>query len=107
MPNLRLLDSAAIYYFRIDYRVISASPTSLLYPINRVKGYSREAFITDLINEEKIDSHGALDDLTILCKPQSFGGCQASLSLVIMHQRVWARLISRYPSEVYDCRCTS
>jgi 5-methyltetrahydropteroyltriglutamate--homocysteine methyltransferase len=34
---------------------------SLLYPANGIEGYSREAFITDLINEAETDIRGALD----------------------------------------------
>ena len=41
--------------------VISASALSLLYPQNGIPGYSREAFISDLINEAEADIRGALD----------------------------------------------
>lgn len=41
--------------------VISASALSLLYPAGGIPGYSREAFIADLINEAETDIRGALD----------------------------------------------
>jgi 5-methyltetrahydropteroyltriglutamate--homocysteine methyltransferase len=41
--------------------VISASALSLLYPADGIAGYSREAFIVDLINEAEADIRGALD----------------------------------------------
>jgi 5-methyltetrahydropteroyltriglutamate--homocysteine methyltransferase len=41
--------------------VISASAMSLLYPSDGIRGYSREAFITDLLNEAEADIRGALD----------------------------------------------
>jgi 5-methyltetrahydropteroyltriglutamate--homocysteine methyltransferase len=34
---------------------------SLLYPSDGIRGYSREAFITDLLNEAEADIRGALD----------------------------------------------
>jgi 5-methyltetrahydropteroyltriglutamate--homocysteine methyltransferase len=45
----------------VKQAVISASAMSLLYPANGIDGYSREAFITDLVNEAEIDIRGALD----------------------------------------------
>jgi 5-methyltetrahydropteroyltriglutamate--homocysteine methyltransferase len=41
--------------------VISASAMSLLYPTNGIPGYSRDAFLTDLIDEAEADIRGALD----------------------------------------------
>ncbi len=41
--------------------VISASALSLLYPADEIPGYSRESFVTDLINEAEVDIRGALD----------------------------------------------
>ncbi len=41
--------------------VISASALSLLYPGDSIPGYSREEFISDLINEAEADIRGALD----------------------------------------------
>ena len=45
----------------VKQAVISASAMSLLYPAGGIDGYSREAFITDLINEAETDIRGALD----------------------------------------------
>ena len=45
----------------VKQAVISASALSLLYPQNGIPGYSREAFIADLINEAEADIRGALD----------------------------------------------
>ena len=45
----------------IKQAVISASALSLLYPQNGIPGYSREAFLSDLINEAEADIRGALD----------------------------------------------
>ena len=41
--------------------VISASALSLLYPSTEIQGYSREAFLADLIDEAEADIRGALD----------------------------------------------
>ena len=41
--------------------VISASALSLLYPADGIPGYSREAFIADLINEAEADIRGGLN----------------------------------------------
>jgi len=41
--------------------VISASALSLLYPSNGIPGYTREAFLEDLLNEAEADIRGALD----------------------------------------------
>jgi 5-methyltetrahydropteroyltriglutamate--homocysteine methyltransferase len=41
--------------------VISASALSLLYPSTAIPGYSREAFLADLIDEAETDIRGALD----------------------------------------------
>ena len=41
--------------------VISASALSLLYPSGGIDGYSREAFLADLIDEAETDIRGALD----------------------------------------------
>ena len=45
----------------VKQAVISASAMSLLYPASGIDGYSREAFITDLVNEAETDIRGALD----------------------------------------------
>ena len=45
----------------VKQAVISASALSLLYPTNEIPGYSRESFVTDLINEAEADIRGALD----------------------------------------------
>jgi 5-methyltetrahydropteroyltriglutamate--homocysteine methyltransferase len=45
----------------IKQAVISASALSLLYPAAGIPGYSREAFLADLINEAEADIGGALD----------------------------------------------
>jgi 5-methyltetrahydropteroyltriglutamate--homocysteine methyltransferase len=45
----------------IKQAVISASALSLLYPQNGIPGYSRETFISDLIDEAEADIRGALD----------------------------------------------
>jgi 5-methyltetrahydropteroyltriglutamate--homocysteine methyltransferase len=45
----------------IKQAVISASALSLLYPQNGIPGYSREAFISALIDEAEADIRGALD----------------------------------------------
>ncbi len=41
--------------------VISASALSLLYPSDGIPGYTREAFLGDLLNEAEADIRGALD----------------------------------------------
>src|SRR5271170_4441807 len=45
----------------VKQAVISASALSLLYPATEIPGYSREAFVADLINEAEEDIRGALD----------------------------------------------
>jgi 5-methyltetrahydropteroyltriglutamate--homocysteine methyltransferase len=45
----------------VKQAVISASALSLLYPAQGIAGYSREAFIADLIDEAETDIRGALD----------------------------------------------
>jgi 5-methyltetrahydropteroyltriglutamate--homocysteine methyltransferase len=45
----------------IKQAVISASALSLLYPASGIDGYSREAFLADLINEAEADIRSALD----------------------------------------------
>ncbi len=45
----------------VKQAVISASALSLLYPAIEISGYSREAFVADLINEAEADIRGALD----------------------------------------------
>jgi 5-methyltetrahydropteroyltriglutamate--homocysteine methyltransferase len=45
----------------VKQAVISASALSLLYPGAGVPGYSRESFLTDLIDEAEADIRGALD----------------------------------------------
>jgi 5-methyltetrahydropteroyltriglutamate--homocysteine methyltransferase len=45
----------------VKQAVISASALSLLYPATEIPGYSREAFLADLINEAEADIRGALD----------------------------------------------
>src|SRR3984893_7702891 len=41
--------------------VISASALSLLYPTDGIDGYSREAFLDDLVDEAEADIRGCLD----------------------------------------------
>ena len=45
----------------VKQAVIAASALSLLYPGDGIPGYSREAFLADLINEAEADIRGALD----------------------------------------------
>ena len=45
----------------VKQAVISASALSLLYPAEGVPRYSREQFVSDLIDEAEIDIRGALD----------------------------------------------
>ena len=45
----------------IKQAVISASALSLLYPAAEIDGYSREAFLADLIDEAEADIRGALN----------------------------------------------
>jgi 5-methyltetrahydropteroyltriglutamate--homocysteine methyltransferase len=45
----------------VKQAVISASALSLLYPGDGLPGYSREEFISDLVNEAEADIRGALD----------------------------------------------
>jgi 5-methyltetrahydropteroyltriglutamate--homocysteine methyltransferase len=45
----------------VKQAVISASAMSLLYPKEEIPAYSREAFLSDLINEAEADIKGALD----------------------------------------------
>ena len=45
----------------IKQAVISASAMSLLYPSDGIPGYSREAFLADLVDEAAADIRGALD----------------------------------------------
>jgi 5-methyltetrahydropteroyltriglutamate--homocysteine methyltransferase len=45
----------------VKQAVISASALSLLYPSTEIPGYSRQAFVADLINEAEADIRGALD----------------------------------------------
>jgi 5-methyltetrahydropteroyltriglutamate--homocysteine methyltransferase len=45
----------------VKQAVISASALSLLYPSTEIQGYSREAFLADLIDEAEKDIRGALD----------------------------------------------
>ncbi len=45
----------------VKQAVISASALSLLYPSAGLPGYSREAFLADLIDEAEADIRGALD----------------------------------------------
>ena len=45
----------------VKQAVISASALSLLYPAAGIEGYSREAFLVDLIDEAETDIRGALD----------------------------------------------
>ena len=54
---------AARGYTRLPIKqaVISASALSLLYPATGIPGYSREAFMADLIDEATTDIRGALD----------------------------------------------
>jgi 5-methyltetrahydropteroyltriglutamate--homocysteine methyltransferase len=46
----------------VKQAVISASALSLLYPTNGIEGYSREAFIEDLINENEADIRRCLEN---------------------------------------------
>jgi 5-methyltetrahydropteroyltriglutamate--homocysteine methyltransferase len=56
------LTAARTYTQRpVKQAVISASALSLLYPADGIEGYSREAFIVDLLNEAEADIRGALD----------------------------------------------
>src|SRR5580704_197397 len=56
------LKAARAYTQRpIKQAVISASALSLLYPPTEIPGYSREAFLADLINEAEADIRGALN----------------------------------------------
>ena len=41
--------------------MISASALSLLYPADGIDGYSRDAFIADLVDEAEADIRGCLD----------------------------------------------
>jgi 5-methyltetrahydropteroyltriglutamate--homocysteine methyltransferase len=54
---------AALKYAKapVKQAVISASALSLLYPSDGIAGYSREAFVADLLNEEEADIRGALE----------------------------------------------
>src|SRR5580704_14126314 len=45
----------------VKQAVISASALSLLYPSTEIPGYSREAFLADLVDEAEADIRGALD----------------------------------------------
>jgi len=45
----------------VKQAVISASALSLLYPADGIPGYSRDAFLADLIDEAETDIRGALD----------------------------------------------
>jgi 5-methyltetrahydropteroyltriglutamate--homocysteine methyltransferase len=56
------LKAARAYTQRpVKQAVISASALSLLYPATEIPGYSREAFLADLINEAEADIRGALN----------------------------------------------
>jgi 5-methyltetrahydropteroyltriglutamate--homocysteine methyltransferase len=56
------LKAARAYTQRpVKQAVISASALSLLYPSTEIPGYSREAFVADLINEAEADIRGALN----------------------------------------------
>jgi 5-methyltetrahydropteroyltriglutamate--homocysteine methyltransferase len=55
------LKAARAYTQRpVKQAVISASALSLLYPATEIPGYSREAFLADLIDEAEADIRGAL-----------------------------------------------
>jgi len=45
----------------VKQAVISASAISLLYPQDGIEGYSRDAFVADLVNEAEKDIRGSLD----------------------------------------------
>ena len=45
----------------VKQAVISASALSLLYPADGIEGYSRDAFIADLVDEAEADIRGCLD----------------------------------------------
>src|SRR6202020_1404930 len=51
----------AYSHLPIKQAVISASAMSLLYPSTEIPGYSREAFVADLIDEAEADIRGALN----------------------------------------------
>jgi 5-methyltetrahydropteroyltriglutamate--homocysteine methyltransferase len=56
------LAGAKIYAQRpVKQAVISASALSLLYPASGIDGYTREAFIDDLVREAETDIRGCLD----------------------------------------------
>jgi 5-methyltetrahydropteroyltriglutamate--homocysteine methyltransferase len=56
------LKAARAYTKRpLKQAVISASALSLLYPATEIPGYSREAFLADLINEAEADIRGTLN----------------------------------------------
>jgi 5-methyltetrahydropteroyltriglutamate--homocysteine methyltransferase len=56
------LKAARAYTQRpVKQAVISASALSLLYPSTEIPGYSREAFVADLIDDAEADIRGALD----------------------------------------------
>jgi 5-methyltetrahydropteroyltriglutamate--homocysteine methyltransferase len=56
------LKAARAYTQRpVKQAVISASALSLLYPAKEIPGYSREAFLADLIDEAAADIRGALE----------------------------------------------
>ena len=57
----QFLKTARSYTQRpLKQAVISASALSLLYPATEIPGYSREAFLADLLNEAEADIRGAL-----------------------------------------------
>ncbi len=46
----------------VKQAIISASAISLIYPSEGIDGYSREEFISDLVNEAEADIRGSLDN---------------------------------------------
>jgi 5-methyltetrahydropteroyltriglutamate--homocysteine methyltransferase len=53
----------ALRYARVPVKqaVISPSALSLMYPVTRIEGYSREQFIEDLLREHQTEIHRCLD----------------------------------------------
>ncbi len=62
MHAARYVEAARSYTQRpVKQAVISASAMSLLYPSQGIRGYSREAFLSDLVAEAAEDIRGALN----------------------------------------------
>jgi len=56
-----LMSARAFTSRPVKQAVISASALSLLYPSEGIEGFSREAFVADLLNEAEDDIRGALN----------------------------------------------